>query len=65
MAALREGAGCLQHEGGFTDAGITAYEYDGGRDEATAENAVKFCNGGADAWGRLYFTIQPHGIEAP
>ena len=42
LAMAGERGGGLQHEGGFTDAGIPADEHDGGRHEAAAEDAIEF-----------------------
>ena len=51
-AAVGQGGGGLQEEGGFADAGIAGKQQSGAGDQAAAEHAVELGDAGGDAgWG--------------
>ncbi len=57
-AGAGQAGGGLEQEGGLADAGVAADEYGGGGDEASAQHAIQFRDGGGSAGRRLGFAGQ-------
>ena len=57
-AGAGEAGGGLEQEGGLADAGVAADQDGGGGDEAAAEHAIQFRDGGGSAGRRLGFAGQ-------
>ena len=64
-AGAGEAGGGLEQEGGLADAGVAADEDGGSGDEASAQHAIQFRDGGGSAGRRLGFAGQADEGDAP